>query len=190
MVTENEVLSLAYDCKLLRPEWIAKKIMNLINEVEYLEDIECIYHHIKHHHKLYTPDNTTKMDILMGIDILLCNYGVEYISHCGQDFYYSNAGDTYNATICLKDGEFIIASWGDIYEEIEREDYDEAIYAIKQDMIDIVVDRDDFTDQEVRDVFGWLFDSEKPTLSADIQEADVVEACQFLGYNIEEYYNE
>lgn len=65
-------------------------------------------------------------------------FGVEYSANDGDDrsrggCWYLNSGDTYNGTICYPDdgcdfddgGDFIVSSWGDVYEDFERRMYDD-----------------------------------------------------------------
>ena len=57
---------------------------------------------------------------------LLAGFGIEYVSCANKDLKYINLGDTYDQTICqeintVNQPLLFIGSWGDWYEETERE---------------------------------------------------------------------
>jgi len=66
---------------------------------------------------------------LAAADRLLANHGVEWITfECSRDKYhdpdgfaYSNAGDTYNATLVLYQRRFLVTTYGDMVERHERQ---------------------------------------------------------------------
>ena len=62
---------------------------------------------------------------MSAIDEVLGTYGVEYIpeGHNAKSpaILYCNTGDTYDETIMLINGRFVIGCWGDI---VERGNYD------------------------------------------------------------------
>ena len=63
------------------------------------------------------------------IDRALETFGVEAIpdpTDCTEFIAtYCNTGDTYALTVCLMDGCFIIASWGDVLEQWEKNHFEE-----------------------------------------------------------------
>ncbi len=72
----------------------------------------------------YVSINEIKMEML---DDIIEGYGIESVSNSefgGSEFkdafIYVNLGDTYIPTICLYNNMFIVSSWGDMYEYIER----------------------------------------------------------------------
>ncbi len=63
---------------------------------------------------------------LHAADALLGNLGVEGFELPTGDFLtYSNAGDSYAATVVLRDGQFHVSSWADELERFEREHEEE-----------------------------------------------------------------
>lgn len=48
-------------------------------------------------------------------------YGIEHIFLADRELSYINLGDTYDTTFCEEDGKFFMSSWGEWYEEAERE---------------------------------------------------------------------
>ncbi len=49
-------------------------------------------------------------------------FGIEYLSlPTGTEVAYVNTGDTYDATLLHVDGEWVVSSWGDVYEAAEAE---------------------------------------------------------------------
>jgi len=59
--------------------------------------------------------------LLRVADPIIGTMGVESVElPDGTYLEYCNAGETYASTLCYKDGEFFISSWGDVYEEAER----------------------------------------------------------------------
>ncbi len=76
----------------------------------------------------YSSQRGTKLGKLVAADKALGNHGVEWLAfECQHDeyhdpdgFYYSNAGDTYNATLVLYQGTYRVTTWGDMVEQHER----------------------------------------------------------------------
>ncbi len=67
----------------------------------------------------------TPRKALEEIDSILNHHGIEYIpaghNRRSPAITYSNAGDTYGATVLIVRGEFRLGCWGDI---VERGHYD------------------------------------------------------------------
>jgi len=53
-------------------------------------------------------------------------FGVEHVECAGRELSYLNSGDTYSATVCQEGrGELFVSTWGDWYEDVEREHCEE-----------------------------------------------------------------
>lgn len=76
----------------------------------------------------YSSQRGTKLGKLEAADKALGNHGVEWLAfECQREeygnpdgFYYSNAGDTYNATLVLYEGTFRVTTYGDMVENHEK----------------------------------------------------------------------
>lgn len=68
----------------------------------------------------------TSDDALQALDKVMGTHGVEFTAQhphsypVGRSFRYLNTGDTYAATIIRYDGRWILGSWGDLLEALER----------------------------------------------------------------------
>ena len=54
------------------------------------------------------------------VDALIDNHGVEFLGihrRSGEDVYYSNSGDTYDATLIFHGSNLSIGCWGDLVEK-------------------------------------------------------------------------
>ena len=67
-------------------------------------------------------DAAKQADDLDAADRILNGYGIECVTGPdGETLHYVNLGDTYDATICKDSSGYFIGSWGDWYEQAERD---------------------------------------------------------------------
>lgn len=71
-------------------------------------------------------ESRTSDDALQALDKIMGTYGVEttvqhpYGYPVGRSFRYLNTGESYAATIIRYDGRWILGTWGDFLEALER----------------------------------------------------------------------